>query len=187
MGLEVSSERTDGVTLEGSKFHVCIRQPSAASRHPVPVVTLRPSRGDSSGRSLLSRLRVNEWLRLVCRQPSGGVMELVAEKIAQLLHHLSLGNESRSNLTLRHKKELEQSSARVKNGDLAGQERLNEMQIKLYDEEEAKRKAVLRYIHCVLTEAVAGPSDGALMLQDTQIADDEVHALSAGNCLSYLI
>lgn len=119
----------------------------------------------SSAKKLLDRLDINPYLKR--SQRTSKFKELVIEKITHILGLLVV-EEDEHRLTIRN---LESRKDQIDH--LA--QRISKMQQRVTDEEDAKRKTLLRYVQVVKTQV----EDGVLQLAESGIGDEEIHALAA--------
>jgi len=126
-------------------------------------ITLRAKR--LSCKKLLDCLDVNNFLKRA--QKSGKVKELLVEKIAHVLGLLSVEEDDHQETS----KSLENRMDQV--GHLT--KRISLLQNKLAEEEDAKRRTLLRYVQVVKSHT----KDGAIQLAESGVGDEEIHALAA--------
>jgi len=114
---------------------------------------------------------VNEFLKRA--QKTTRFRDLVVEKFAAVYGLLMVGEEEKDGLL---------GGAQGKDEALGhAQKKVAFVQDALATEEDAKRRMLLRYIHAVKEHALSvnGGSGGVLQLPESNITDEEVHALAA--------
>jgi hypothetical protein len=160
-GASEPSPRTVEATGGKGRFYV----ESQAGTGVLSIQGGRPSAGD-----LVRRLGINEWLRRA--QKSASFKERACEKLAHVLGLLLVAEERADALN-------EQRDAAVEDSGQAS--RLSAaVQKRLAEEEEARRRTLLRYVHTVRDVASVAPSvANAVVLTDSFIGDEEAHALAA--------
>jgi len=108
-------------------------------------------------------------------QKSSKMKEMFVEKVAKLFSSLMIEEENSAKFT--HEIKMKEDKIDHMN------KKNNFLQEKISLEEEAKRRTLLRYVHCV--KAIANwngdpPADkGVLQLPDSNVTDEEVHAIAA--------
>ncbi len=119
----------------------------------------------------LDRFGVNEFLKRA--QKTTRFRDLVVEKFAAVYGLLMVEEEEKVQLA-------EQLDVRGSQIDLL-QKKAAHVQDTLAVEEDAKRRMLLRYIHAVKEHAMAvnEGTGGVLQLPDSNITDEEIHALAA--------
>ncbi|GBG27178.1 Hypothetical Protein FCC1311_034012 [Hondaea fermentalgiana] len=119
----------------------------------------------SAAKKMLERLDINGYLKR--SQRSSKFKELVIEKLTHILGLLCI-EEDEQRLTVRaleaRKDQIDHLTRRV-----------STMQRRITDEEDAKRKTLLRYVQVVKTQM----ENGVLQLAESGIGDEEIHALAA--------
>ncbi len=122
-------------------------------------------------RDWLDRFGVNEFLRRA--QKTTRFRDLVVEKFGAVYGLLMVEEEEKAQLA-------EQLTVRAAQIDLL-QKKAAHVQDTLAVEEDAKRRMLLRYIHAVKEHALAvnDGTGGVLQLPESNITDEEIHALAA--------
>jgi myosin protein heavy chain len=128
------------------------------------VVLIKAKR--STAKKLLERLDINGYLRRAQKNPK--FKELVVDKLAHLLG-LVLVEEEESRLVARN------LEARVEQVDHLST-RVASLQSRVGEEEDAKRRTLLRYVQVVKAQT---DQVGVLHLAESGIGDEEIHALAA--------
>eukprot|EP00607_Mallomonas_marina_P000990 CAMPEP_0182425694 /NCGR_PEP_ID=MMETSP1167-20130531/12170_1 /TAXON_ID=2988 /ORGANISM="Mallomonas Sp, Strain CCMP3275" /LENGTH=874 /DNA_ID=CAMNT_0024606617 /DNA_START=90 /DNA_END=2714 /DNA_ORIENTATION=+ len=122
-------------------------------------------------REWLEKHSTNEFLKR--SQKSNRFRDMIVEKLAQVYGLLMVETEEKDLL-----------GGEIKSRDQQidhMQRKMQFVQDALATEEDAKRRMLLRYIHAAKEAAVAssGGTGGVLQLPDSNITDEEVHALAA--------
>ena len=119
----------------------------------------------ASAKKILDRLDINGFLKRA--QRSTKYKELVTEKLSHILGLLNVEEDD-------HKQTCASLQNRVDQvGHLA--DKLSMIQNTLSDEEESKRRTLLRYVQVVKNHT----ENGSIQLADGGVGDEEMHALSA--------
>lgn len=120
----------------------------------------------------LDKFAVNDFLKR--SQKTTRFRDMVVEKFAAVYGLLMVEEEEKNQI-------LAQITTRDQHIDMQ-QRKLGLAQDSLAAEEEAKRRMLLRYIHAVKEHAMAtgaGGTGGILQLPESNLGDEEIHALSA--------
>ncbi|RYH31478.1 hypothetical protein EON65_02465 [archaeon] len=124
----------------------------------------------TSYKDWLDKYGVNEFLKRA--QKTTRFRDMVVEKFAAVYGLLMVEEEEKNALA-------DQIKAREQHIDVQ-QRKLGNAQDSLAAEEDAKRRMLLRYIHAVKEHAMAsGGPGGVLQLPESNLGDEEIHALAA--------
>lgn len=122
-------------------------------------------------KEFLEKHQANDYLKKI--QKTVKFRELIVEKIAAIYGLLMVEEEEKNSL-------VEQITSRDQHIEHQ-MKKLNLVQETLAIEEDAKRRMLLRYIHAVKEHAMSvnDGNGGVLQLPESNLADEEIHALSA--------
>ena len=145
-----------GTSLSRGSGYTIIKQLPRGREKAMP--GLRAEKDDERAISLLKKLQINEFFRYVSRRPNERSLELCAEKVAQVLGTLRMSEaiaaaraRRAENIMDRLRSELDMLRRKAQDqGD------------RLFSEEEAKRAALIKYLHTVIQQGVnSDSSDGS--------------------------
>ncbi len=133
-----------GSSLSRGSGYTVFKQLPRGREKPMP--GLRAKKDDERAQNLLKKLQVNEFFRYVARRPMEKALDLCAEKFAQVLGTLRMSEaiaaaRARRSLDITDRLRAELDLLRRKAADQGD---------RLFSEEEAKRAALIKYLHEVI-------------------------------------
>jgi hypothetical protein len=117
----------------------------------------------------LQKHGINEFLKKI--QKTTRFRDLVVEKLCSVYGLLMVEEEEKNKLVEEMTSQYQQLEVQVK--------KLSLVQDTLALEEEAKQKVLMRYLHVVKDRSVSDGTGGTLNLGNSNIGDEEVHAMAA--------
>eukprot|EP00949_MAST-11_sp_MAST-11-sp1_P002944 g2944.t1 len=161
--------------MKGTGYATIMQLPRGREKS---VPGLRAENNDARAKKLLKKMQVNEFLRYIAKRPQEKFLPLCVEKFAQILGALRV-TESLGAAKARRAQQL---TDRLRSELDMMRRKANQIADKLFGEEEAKRKALVKYLREVVsTRKSSGGAHptAAINLADSGISDEEIHALVA--------
>ena len=167
------SEGKRSLLSKGSGFKI-VKQLPRGREKAMPGLSV-VNADDARATSLLKKLQVNEFFRYVARRPMDRAMELCAEKLAQILGTLRMSEAIAAARARRAQDIMDRLRAEL---DMLRRKAADQGE-RLFSEEEAKRAALIKYLHSVMgtseknrrrgvDEASAGQARGSAREQEAR-------------------
>ena len=147
----VRGKKSSGLA-HGTGFSVVMMVPKGRTTTKIP--GLKADKGDDRAKMLLTKLQINEFFNYVSSRPVGKYLEMAAEKFAQVLGALRL---SESLSAARGRKAMETMDRLRSEMDMIRRKAQSQAD-RIFEEEEAKRKALVKYLSLVVETKSDAPS-----------------------------